>query len=189
MCSHSIKCFSLVRLVLWFWEFVQISYIKDPVLCPPERKSQAIGKDPDAGKDWGQEEKGMTEDEMVGWHHWLNGHELEQTPGDGDGQGGLVCCSLWSCKESDMTEWLNGNNHWMNSGAWSSMMRLPCNMAGLVKCGLSMKQEKSKSRVREGLSLLCSAVVRTHPDCGVLFSPHSFNDKIEYSVLRTVNDS
>ena len=83
---------------------MQISYIKDPVLCPPEGKSQPIGKDPDAGKDWGQEEKGTTEDEMVGWHHWLNGHELEQTPGDGDGQGGLVCCSPWSCKDSDTTE-------------------------------------------------------------------------------------
>ena len=63
--------------------------------------------DPDAGKDWRQEEKGMTEDEMVGWHHQLDGHELEQAPGVGGGQGSLVCCSSSGCKESDKTEWLN----------------------------------------------------------------------------------
>ena len=66
--------------------------------------------DPDAGKDWGQEEKGATEDEMVGWHHWLNGHEFEQSQGDSEGQGGLACCSSWSCKELDMTEQLHNNN-------------------------------------------------------------------------------
>ena len=62
---------------------------------------------PDAGKDWGQEEKGTTEDEMVGWHHWLDGREFEWTPGVGDGQGGLACCDSWGCKESDTTELLN----------------------------------------------------------------------------------
>ena len=67
-------------------------------------KSQLIWKDPGAGKDWRQEEKGMTENEMVGWHHWLKGHEFEQAPGDGDGQGSLECCSLWGCKEPDTTE-------------------------------------------------------------------------------------
>ena len=66
-----------------------------------------IVKDPDAGKDWRQEEKGMTEDEIVGWHHWFNGHEFEKTLGVGDGRESLVCCSPWGCKESDMTEWLN----------------------------------------------------------------------------------
>ena len=66
-----------------------------------------MGKDPDAGEDRGQEEKGTTEDEMVGWHHRPNGHEFEQVPGVGDGQGGLTCCSSWSRKESDMTERLN----------------------------------------------------------------------------------
>ena len=66
-----------------------------PILCLPGMKSWLIGKDPDAGKDWGQEKKGMTEDEMVGWHHWLSGHEFEQTPGDSEGQGSLVCCSSW----------------------------------------------------------------------------------------------
>ena len=66
-----------------------------------------MGKDPDAGKDRGQEEKGATEDEMVGWHHQLNGYEFEQTPGDGDEQGSLACCSPWGHKESNMTERLN----------------------------------------------------------------------------------
>ena len=66
-----------------------------------------VGEEPDAGKDWRQKEKGMTEDEMVGWHHWLNGHEFEQTPGVGDGHGSLACCSLWGCKELDTTEQLN----------------------------------------------------------------------------------
>ena len=70
-------------------------------------KRRLSGKDPGAEKDWGQEEKGTTEDEMAGWHHWLNGHEFEQAPGDGEGQGGLVCCSPWDVKESDMTYWQN----------------------------------------------------------------------------------
>ena len=78
-----------------------------PILWPSDVKNRLIGKDPDGGKDWRQEEKGMTEDEMVGWHHQRNGHEFEWTPGVGDGQGGLVCCSSWGHKESDMTEWLN----------------------------------------------------------------------------------
>ena len=76
----------------------------------PIAKSQLIRKDPDAGKDWRQEEKGMIEDEMVRWHHWLNRHEFEQAPGDGERQGSLARCSPWSHKESDMTEWLNDNN-------------------------------------------------------------------------------
>ena len=74
-----------------------------------------IGKDSDAGRDWRQE-KEKTEDEMAGWHHRLNGHESEWTPGVGDGQGGLACCNSWGCKESDMTEWLNWTDHssWKN---------------------------------------------------------------------------
>ena len=80
-----------------------------PILWPRDAKSWLIGKDPDAGEDWGQEEKGTTEDEMAGWHHWLDGHrvQFEWTPGVGDGQGGLVCCSSWGHKKSDMTEQLN----------------------------------------------------------------------------------
>ena len=75
-----------------------------PVLWPPNAKSCLIGKDPDAGRDWGQEEKGTTKDEMVGWHHRLNGHGFGWTPGVGDGQGGLACWGSWVRKESDMTE-------------------------------------------------------------------------------------
>ena len=78
-----------------------------PVLWPPHAKNWLIGKDSDAGRDWGQEEKGMTEDEMAGWHHWLDGHESEWTPGVGDGQGGLACCDSWGCKELDTNEQLN----------------------------------------------------------------------------------
>ena len=70
-------------------------------------KNQLIGKDPDAGKDRKREEKGVTEDQIVRWHHRLNGHEFEQAPGVGDGQGSLECCSPWGCKESDMIERLN----------------------------------------------------------------------------------
>ena len=90
--------------------------VEATVLWPPDVKSWLIGKDPDAEKDWRQENKGMTEGEMVGWHHWLNGHEFDQIPGDGEGQKSLVHCSPWSHKKSDMTEqpnntiarWLSG---------------------------------------------------------------------------------
>ena len=81
-----------------------------PILWPPNAKSWLIGKDPNAEKDWRQEENGVTEDETVGWHHWLNGHEFEQTLGYGDGQGSLACCSSWDHKGSNMTERLN-NHH------------------------------------------------------------------------------
>ena len=78
-----------------------------PVLWPPHVKSWLIGKDSDPGRDWGQEEKGTTENEMAEWHHGLDGRESEWTPGVGDGQGGLACCDSWGRKESDTTEWLN----------------------------------------------------------------------------------
>ena len=84
-----------------------------PVLWPPHAKSWLIGKDSDAGRDWGQEEEGTTADEMAGWHHWLDGRESEWTPGVADGQGGLACCDSWGRKESDMTERLN----------WTAMLR------------------------------------------------------------------
>ena len=77
------------------------------ILWPPDVKSRLTGKDPDARKDWRQEEKGTTEDEMVGWNHRFSEHEFEQALGDGEGQGSLACCSPWSCKESDTTERLN----------------------------------------------------------------------------------
>ena len=81
-----------------------------PILWPPETKNWLIRKDPDAGKDWRQEEKGTTEDEMAGWHHRLNGREFEQAPGVGEGQGGLACCSPRGRKESDTTGRRNNNN-------------------------------------------------------------------------------
>ena len=86
-----------------------------PVLWPPHEKSWLIGKDSDAGRDWEQEEKGTTEDEMAGWHHWLDGRGSQWTPGVGDGQGGLACCDSWGRKESDTTEGLN----------WTIYMALP----------------------------------------------------------------
>ena len=91
------------------WVFFGRNDVKaeTPVLWPPHVKSWLIGRDSDAGRDWGQEEKGTTEDEMAGWHHRLDGREFEWTLGVGDGQGGLVCCNSWGCKESDTTELLN----------------------------------------------------------------------------------
>jgi len=90
------------------WDFFGRNNAKaeTPVLWPPHAKSWLIGKDSDAGRDWGHE-KGMAEDEMAGWHHWLDGRESEWTPGVGDGQGGLACCDSWGHKESDTTERLN----------------------------------------------------------------------------------
>ena len=97
------------------WIFLGRTDAEAPVLWPPNEKSQLIGKDPDAGKDWEQKEKGMTEVEVVGWHHWLNGREFEQTLGDGGGQGSLAgCslagCSLWGHKELDTMRDLTNNN-------------------------------------------------------------------------------
>ena len=88
------------------------------ILWPPDVKSWPIGKDSDAGRDWGQEEKGTTEDEMAGWHHRLDGCKSEWTPGVGDGRGGLVCCNSWGCKESDTTERLNWNELNWRQKAW-----------------------------------------------------------------------
>ena len=91
------------------WDFFGRNDAKaeTPVLWPPHAKSWLIGKDSDTGRDWGQEDKGTTEDEMAGWHHWLDGRGSQWTPGVGDGQGGLACCDSWSCNESDTTEQLN----------------------------------------------------------------------------------
>ena len=94
------------------WMFIGMTDAKaeTPILWPPHAKSWLIGKDSDAGRDWGQEKEGMTEDEMAGWHHQLDGHEFEWMPGVGDRQGGLVCCKSWGPKESHVTEQLN----WLN---------------------------------------------------------------------------
>ena len=87
------------------------SEVEAPILWQPDVKPQLFRKDPDAGKDWRQEEKGLTEDEMVGWHHRINVHEFEEAPGDGEGQGSLASCSPWSCKELEKTERLNNHKN------------------------------------------------------------------------------
>ena len=98
-----------------------------PILWSPDAKNWPIGKGPDAGKDWRQEEKGTTEDEIGGWHHQLNGHEFEQSLGAGDGQGGLACCGSWGHKELDMTELLNWTDSidkpswWKGSWKWTKL--------------------------------------------------------------------
>ena len=91
------------------WVFIgrTIAKAEAPILCPPEAKSRLTRKDPDAGKNWRQEEEEVTEDEIIGQYHWLTGQKFEQTPRDGEGQGRLVCFSPWDSKESDTTEWLN----------------------------------------------------------------------------------
>ena len=92
------------------WIFTGGTDAEAPILWPPDMKNWLIGKDPDAGKHWGQEEKEMTEDEIIGWHHQLNECEFEQALGDGKGQESLACGSPWGHKELDRTEWLNNNN-------------------------------------------------------------------------------
>ena len=112
------------------WVFIGRTDVEaeTPILWPPDAKSWLIWKDPDAGKDWGQKEKGMTEDEMVGWHHWLNGHGFGWTPRVGDGQGGLACCGSWSCKESDMTE------HWTELKHYGCVLQvLLCHLFLLIR--------------------------------------------------------
>ena len=100
------------------WVFIGRTDVEaeTPILWPPDAKSWLIWKDPDAGKDWRWEEKGMTEHEMVRWHHWLKGHKSVWTLGVGDGQGDLPCFSSWDCKDSDMTEQLNWTE--LNSIGW-----------------------------------------------------------------------
>ena len=112
-----------------FWIFIgrTEAEAEAPVLWSPDVKNWLIGKAPDAGKDWRWEEKGTTEDEVIGWHHWLDGQEFEQALGVGDGWGGLVCCSPWGLKESDTTQRLN----WTYSVIRSIFWRLVCLCASL----------------------------------------------------------
>ena len=129
------------------------------MLWPPGMKSWLIGKDPDAGKDWGQEEKGTTEDEMVEWHHRLNGQGFGWTPGVGDGQGGLACSSSWGCKELDTTEWLNWTEVMLNS-SWSG---------GLIP----RKTVASGATKTQFTPQWCQLNSNTHPE---LQSPHPWNE-------------
>ena len=109
-----------------------------PVLWPPHAKSWLIGKDSDAGRGWGQEEKGTTEDEMAGWHHCLDGHESEWTPGVGDGQGGLACCDSWGHKELDTTEQLNWTEEFFIYSRYQFLIRSMLCKHFLSFCGLSL---------------------------------------------------
>ena len=103
---------------VFFWR--NDAKAETPILWPPHMKSWLIGKDSDAGRDWGQEEKGTTDNEMAGWHHWLDGCEFEWTLGHGDGQGGLACWDSLGSKESDMTEWINWTElNWWDQIPWS----------------------------------------------------------------------
>ena len=114
------------------WDFFGRTDVEaeNPILWPPHAKRWFIGKNPDAGRDWGQEEKGTTEDQMAGWHHRLDGREFEWTPGVGDGEGGLACCYSWDRKESDTTELLN----------WTELK--PTNILGLCSCSSQCKRWK-----------------------------------------------
>ena len=115
-------CVSFCRMAKWISHMC--TYIQTdaeaeaPMLCPPDAESWLIWKDPDSGKDWGQEEKGMTEDEMAGWHHRLDGHEFGWTLGVGNGQDGLACCGSWGRKKSDTTEQLNWTELIHTSSFW-----------------------------------------------------------------------
>ena len=109
------ECYSVLKLVhpkgnqSWIFIGRTDAEAETPILWPPDAKKWLTGNDPNAGKDWGQEEMGVTEDEMVGWHQGLNGHEFEQTPGNTGEERSLVCCSPWGPKESDLTWWLRNN--------------------------------------------------------------------------------
>ena len=130
---------------LWYFIFIgrTDAEAEIPILWPPDVKNWLIRKYPGAGKDWGQEEKGTTEDEMVGWHHWLNGHEFEQAQGVGDGEGSLVCYSPWGHKESDRTERLNWtekvyDNAQNNFLSYSRLFWLSSFKPGNLACETSM---------------------------------------------------
>ena len=136
-----------------------------------------IGKDSDAGRDWGHEEKGTTEDEMIGWHHQLNGHEFEQAPGVGDGQGGLACCSPWGHKELDMTERLTNNN---------SLPILASYTYNLFLYSLTMKvSHESENSCKKINFLYCISCFLCITMCNDTFSLSSYNlnyNKIEISI-------
>ena len=142
-----------------------------PVLWPPHVKSWLIGKDPDAGKDWGQEEKGTTEDEMAGRHHWLDGSESEWILGVGDVPGGLVCCDSWDCKELDMTEHLNWTE-WINIVICTTILSSPT----MLSWGWLGSTFFTKRQILAfSLSLFKSDFASVRPDTPI---NHSFSEMI-----------
>ena len=133
-----------------------------PVLWPPHAKSWLMGKDSDAGKDWGQEEKGMTENEMTGWHHRLNGLEYEWTPGDGDGQEGLVCCDSWGLKKLDTTERLNWTElNWRNTGIQGKKKKKKTLMCVMIENPVEFMRTWIMTANMYWLFTICQAL--THP--------------------------
>ena len=123
-----------------------------PVLWPPHARSWLIGKDSDAGRDWGQE--GTTEDEMAGWHHQLDGREFEWSPGVGDGQGGLACCNSWGRKESDTTErlnWTQKTERKMNAEIWTESQRLwNTIMSNTISVWVGFPEERREKKGQRG---------------------------------------
>ena len=127
-----------------------------PILWPPHAKSWLIGENFNAGRDWGQEEKGTTEDEMAGWHHWLDGRNSEWTPGVGDGQGGLACCDSWGRKESNTTERLNWTELLVNMNTLMILKHSTQNIAQskYLNIANSLLFPDDNSRILSALSLL-----------------------------------
>jgi len=163
------------------WDFFGRNDAKaeTPVLWPLHSKSWLIGKDSGAGRDWGQEEKGTTEDEMAGWHHWLDGRESQWTPGVGDGQGSLACCDSWGCKESDTTEWLIWSEH--GQWVWERKVKVifmvagcqnfyPCNNAFFSRCKsflLMLDVESKCAKLLQLCPILCNPVDCSPPGSSV----------------------
>ena len=155
--SKEIKPVNLKGNQLWILFGRTDDESEAPILWPPEANSWLNGKDPDAGKDWRQEKR-ATEDEMVGWHHRRNGHELGQAPRDGEQQGGLACCGPWDCKELDMTWQLNSEHHgWL-------MLVYGRNQHNIIK-HYSPFKNKFKKRDREKWGSWCLQDTQGHPRC------------------------
>ena len=141
-----------------------------PILWPPDAKSWLIQKDPDAGKDWGHKEKGMTEDEMAGWHHQLDGHGFGWTLGVGDGQGGLACCGSWGHKESDTTEWLN----WTEV-IWGKLVSMPRCRVRTYPYRLPLRGEKRQTQKRNDVRQLINKETATNKFMSVINVPYGKN--------------
>ena len=138
--------------------------LKPQYIVPPDAKNWLIRKDPDARKDWRQKEKGTTEDEMVGWHHRLNGHEFEEALRVGDGQGSLVCCSPWRHKESDRIEWVN----WTQQ-KWNQPVPLPPRALWQPPCRYPLTNHFCHSLSTAETALRASmSCLRTLPDLAIL---------------------
>ena len=133
------------------WVFIGKTDVEaeTPILWPPESKNW-LGKDQDAGKDWRWEEKGTKEDEMIGWHHRLNGHEFGWTPGVGDGQGGLACYSPWGLKGSDTNEWLNWCTH---THTHTHIFSLSDGSPPIWVCWNGLKQNKKQWKITKQNSI------------------------------------